>query len=418
MGTVSRAAFSMNARPRRVLLASNGHGEDTVAGRLVDRLRDLAPPDVELEAWPMVGAGDAYIERGVALVGTRNELPSAGFATLSWRLLLSDLRAGWIDVHRRQWRDARAMRGRYDFAIAVGDVVPMLAAVVARTPFVFVGCAKSAYYGAGYGYTRFEKHLMRQYCTRCYTRDVRTAEELGRARVASSYLGNPMMDDLDAAGVLASVPNETLVVACLPGSHADAEANAARILSLVADAASAWEQDAPVAFIFAVAPRFDVERMWDLLPPAARARWRREPSRFPADSGIVLETRLTSNIRAQVVKDRLGDVLRRARVAIGLAGTANEQAIGLGVPLVTFATSGVQGHRYLRMKMRYFGPAAMQTAATGLALHDAVQRLARDEPLRARMLAEGRTRMGEPGASQSIARDILALIAARPGSAA
>jgi len=410
-------APTSTARSSRLLFASNGHGEDSVAGRLVDRLRRLAPSDVELEAWAMVGAADAYVERDVPLVGTRNVLPSAGFATLSWRLLFRDLRAGWIDVHRRQWRDARAMRGRYDLVIAVGDVVPMLAAVVARTPFVFVGCAKSAYYGAGYGYTRFEKHLMRQYCTRCYPRDMRTAEELSQARIASSYLGNPMMDDLDGTGALRTLPNEGLVVACLPGSHADAEVNAAHILSLVSDAAPAWERDAPVAFIFAVAPRFNVERVWQSLPPEAGARWRREATRHPDGNGVALDLHLTSNISAQFLSGRFADVVRRARVAIGLAGTANEQAIGLGVPLVTFATSGVQGRRYLRMKMRYFGPAAMETRATGPALHDAVQRLARDETLRTRMLAEGRVRMGDPGASESIARDILAILAARRGLA-
>lgn len=404
------------ARSSRLLLASNGHGEDAVAGRLVDRLRALASHDVELEAWAMVGAADAYVDRGVALVGTQNRLPSGGFATLSPALLLRDLRAGWLQVHRRQLRDARAMRGRYDLVVAVGDIVPMLAAIVAQTPFVLVGCAKSAYYGPGHGYTRFEKHLIRRYCARCYPRDPETTHELSEARIAASFVGNPMMDDLQGSVATLPLPDDALVVACLPGSRDNAEANAARILSLVADDATAWERSGPVAFIFALAARFDVERAWQAMSATARAMWRREPPRTGSDAtGVAVEARLTRRVSAQFLKGRFADVLHSARVAIGLAGTANEQAIGLGVPLVTFATDGVQGQSYFRMKMRYFGAAAMAIAPTGPALREAVQRIARDEAQRARMTAAGRTRMGDPGASDAIVRDVLAILAARRG---
>ena len=398
------------ARPR-VLFASNGHGEDAVAGRLVDRVRALAPRDIALEAWPMVGAADAYVARAVPLVGTRNLLPSGGFATLSLPLFWRDVRAGWLTVHRRQWRDARAMRGRYDLVVAVGDIVPMLMAVVARAPFVFVGCAKSVYYGARGRYTRFEKHLLRRYCTRCYARDARTTQELAQARIAGAFVGNPMMDDLEGTGTALTVPNEALVLACLPGSRDDAESNAARILSLVADDAAAWARDSGVVFAFAVTARFDVERMYQSLAQPARERWRRRAA--SNGRGDVPELHLTNGVSARFITGQFADVLRRARVALGLAGTANEQAIGLGVPLVTFATDGVQGQHYLRMKMRYFGDAALAVAPTGPALREAVERVASDEQLRARMTSEGHARMGGPGASDAIARDILAILAQR-----
>ncbi|MGH7714106.1 MAG: hypothetical protein ACREOG_22690, partial [Gemmatimonadaceae bacterium] len=262
------------------------------------------------------------------------------------------------------------------------------------------------------GYTRLEKRLMRRYCTRCYPRDTRTAEELSKARIASTFVGNPMMDDLRGAGACLTLPNDAMVVACLPGSRDDAEANAAQILSLVADDAAAWERSEPVAFIFAVAARFEVERAWRALSARALSAWRRAVPRSGSDSrGVVLEAHLTTRISAQFLKGRFADVMQCARVAIGLAGTANEQAIGLGVPLVTFATNAVQGQAYFRMKMRFFGAAAIETAATGPALRQAVQRVSGDEVQRARMTAEGRARMGEPGASDAIARDILAMLA-------
>lgn len=412
---VNRARPTAGPGRPRLLIVSNGHGEDSVGGRLVDRLQALASRDVECEAWAMVGAADAYRDRGVALVGTQNRLPSEGFATLSPALLLRDLRAGWLQVHRRQLHDARAMRGRYDLVVAVGDIVPMLVAIIAHTPFVLVGCAKSAYYGPGYGYTRFEKYLMRRYCARCYPRDAETERELSQARIATSFVGNPMMDDLQGCATLA-VPDDALVVACLPGSRDNAEANAARILSLIADDATAWERSGRVVFVFALPARFDVERAWQAMSLPARAMWRREtPLTGSDDSTFTGDARLTRRISARFLKGRFPDVLHSARVAIGLAGTANEQAIGLGVPLVTFATDGTQGASYFRMKMRYFGDAAMAIAPAGPALREAVQRVSRDDVQRARMTAAGRARMGEPGGSDAIVRDVLAILAARRG---
>ena len=159
--TPARSAFphdSDGRRTDRVLFVSNGHGEDAIACKVIDRVRRLAHRRaVELRAWPMVGRGDAYVRWSVPIVGVPNHLPSEGFATLDARLFARDLRAGWLATHWRQVQAARALRGRYALIVAVGDVVPIAAARLARTPCVFIGCAKSAYYGPGYGYTALER---------------------------------------------------------------------------------------------------------------------------------------------------------------------------------------------------------------------------------------------------------------------
>ncbi len=175
----------------RVLFVSNGHGEDDIACKIIDRVRRLTDQtSVELRAWPMVGRGDAYVRRSVPIVGAPNQLPSEGFSTLDPRLFARDLRAGWLRTHWRQVKAARALRGRYALIIAVGDVVPIAAARLARTPCVFIGCAKSEYYGPGYGYTALELRWLRRWCRLAFPRDQATATALERAGVPVTFAGS------------------------------------------------------------------------------------------------------------------------------------------------------------------------------------------------------------------------------------
>jgi uncharacterized protein (TIGR03492 family) len=287
----------------------------------------------------------------------------------------------------------------------VGDIVPIVAATLGRTPFFFVGCAKSTYYGGAGSYTWLERMLLRRRATRCYPRDALTASSLGSAGVPVRYVGNPMMDALEPSGTVDF--GDALVVACLPGSRTDAATNAAHILERVGRARQVWESLGPVHFAFAVTPAFDVDAFAGAIA-MGNSEWQVSLLDSDVRSACVARARLNAAMSAAIHVDRLGDVLHHARVAIGLAGTANEQAIGLGVPVVTFATDGVQGRAYLRMKTRYYGDAVQQVEATGEAIASAVVRLSHDGPERERAVLAGRERMGAPGASAAIARDVLA----------
>src|SRR3989304_4617084 len=133
------------------------------------------------DAVPVGGRGEAYGRRGILPVGPSNVLPSAGCGTLNLRLFWRDLRAGWFSTYLRQMRAARGLRGRYALAVAVGDIVVIAAALLARTPFLFVGSAKSAYYSGTYRYNWLEKALLRRSCWLGFPRGPGAAAEMGRA---------------------------------------------------------------------------------------------------------------------------------------------------------------------------------------------------------------------------------------------
>ncbi len=386
--------------PLPLLVASNGHGEDAIAARVVEALGRQGVPVGAVAAWPMVGRGAAVERLGLRRLGPTLEVPSEGFGTVEARAFLGDLRAGWAGMMLEQARFARGLRGRVGLWLAVGDVVPLGAGLLAGAPVLFLSTAKSAHYGGRDGHNALERALMRR-CAAVWVRDRLTAERLGASGLPALCLGNPMMDGLEAPAV--AVPAGRRVVAMLAGSRRDATENAAFLLR----AAARLGTDATA--LFASHPATDHDRLRSLAGTEALPGWQ-APERSRDDLWLTHE----GGARARLLRGAFAGVLRAAEVAVGMAGTANEQAVGLGLPLVAVPGAAVQGEGYLRMKMPWFGPAAVRAPREEAAVAGAVRALLADPAARARMAAAGRERMGPPGASDRMA----AGIAARLGIAA
>jgi len=402
-GAARRAAACM----KRVLFLSNGHGEDVIALRVIEALRPLLPK-ARISAWPMVGEGAAYARQGMATLGAANRLPSAGFATLDPQLMLRDLGAGWIGTHLRQWRGARALRGQFDLAVAVGDIIPLAAARIAHTPTAFIGCAKSAYYRSrAFRYNGIEIAMMRR-CMAVFPRDSRTAEELAQKGIAVHDLGNPMMDGLTPSLDELGLEQDRPVVALLPGTRDDAEANCVDLLAFLAPAASRQ----PLDLVFATAPGLRMDVLRRKLAADARLKAWSVAAGQPHFRGLVATIAGPGGMRARIVEGRFADVLIAAELVVGMAGTGNEQAVGLGLPLVAVPSAGMQGERFVRMKAEYFGEAALTLPRDAGIISAAVHDLLNDPARRAAMGEAGRERMGRPGASRAIAARIAELVSA------
>lgn len=394
-----------------LLFASNGHGEDVVASKVLDEVR-RARPELAIDAWPMVGEGSAYVQRGLNIVGQKNQLPSAGFATIDRKLMVGDLRAGWIGTHWRQLRAARALRGAYRMLVAVGDIIPIGAGIFSRTPFMFIGCAKSSYYGAQHGYWPIEKWLLRRYCMLTLPRDRLTAEEMDRAGIPNRYLGNPMMDGLEGSGDRLGIPVDAVVIGMLAGTRPDAETNLLDMLAAAGRVHLHHKAPEGMRFVFAARSELDPVAVADMIAADPRlSGWTLVdgPHGRRAD-GVVMRLAGEGGTETVVAKGRFADVLHMSSVVVGMAGTANEQAIGLGIPLVAVPSSGVQGEQYVRMKMKYFGDAAVCAPREPDAVASAIVDILGDPDRAARMAQAGRERMGEPGASRAIAEEILAAL--------
>jgi uncharacterized protein (TIGR03492 family) len=390
----------------RLLSVSNGHGEDDIACKVIDALRPRVPGLV-VEAWPMVGTGSAYRARGIPVGGPANLLPSEGFGTLGLRAFLRDLRAGLLSTYGRQALHARRLRGRHDLLLGVGDAVPLAVAALSGVPMAFVACAKSAYSGGKDGHLALERHLMRRHCVEVFARDALTARGLAARGVPCAWVGNPMMDGLGDPDAAWPVAAEETAVLMLPGSRRDAGANARFLLGAAALMSGDGSAPGRLRFLFALHPA---------LPPAAladAAGWQPVPATGAPPGTLRLVH--PGGATADIATGTFGAMARAARIAVGLAGTANEQAIGMGLPLITLPGAGNQGEAFVRMKMAYFGPAAEAVPRDAAAVAAAIRALLTDPQRQARMSAAGRERMGPPGASAAIAARLAARLARRDG---
>ena len=90
----------------RLLVVSNGHGEDVIAVKVIEALQSLRPLGV-IQALPLVGSGHAYQAKGIPLLGPAQTLPSGGFIYMdSWQLW-RDLQAGLLPLTWAQWQAIR-----------------------------------------------------------------------------------------------------------------------------------------------------------------------------------------------------------------------------------------------------------------------------------------------------------------------
>jgi uncharacterized protein (TIGR03492 family) len=343
-------------------------------------------------------------------VGSPNLLPSGGFATLSLKWMVRDLRAGWLQVHVRQLRAAVRLRGRYRLALAVGDLVPLALAVAARVPVFFVASAKTVRYRVPHRPNGVDVRLMRRAIEVC-PRDEATASWLRARAVNARFVGNPMMDDLEPRHVLAGVRAADTVIAALPGSRADATANMLTIARVAAELGARLPVPSSACVLCAAVPGINAAALAGALLPSPRAEW--QPGAIARQSPAqpdepILSIVHRSGLRLQVWLDRFAEIVDRSVVVIGLAGTANEQAVGLGRPVVTFPTAGPLDASYVRMKMGLLEGAALAVEPDPRAAAEAVRDLLADPDRRARMAQAGRLLMGPPGASEAIATAVTA----------
>lgn len=358
-----------------LLVISNGAGEDAIANRIFGYLEAA-----RIEVLPVVGLGQGYKTR-FQRVGPRRVFPSQGLVQESKGALWADLRAGLIGHHLAQVRYLASVRSEYRGFVAVGDLFPViLAGLAGCRPLYFVGTAKSVYH---HPYSWVERFLLNLWVSWSLVRDQPTADSLKKA----SFLGNAMMDELNPRGIRVDCP-----LVLFPGSRERAYED----FPLLVEAYQLIEQPGSVA----LAPSIEPER----LAQACGWEWSPDPDFLTEESGLVGELRKQGYPPMKLYRGVLGDQLRDARVALGQAGTANEQAAGAGVPVVAYAPGGESALGWYRGRqkgllgdaLRVVEPDARQLAAE-------VKRLFQDPCEWERRAGEGRRRMGPGGGAERMA---------------
>ncbi|MGE5599754.1 MAG: lipid-A-disaccharide synthase-related protein [Bacteroidota bacterium] len=400
---------------KNVVILSNGHGEDAIGATIAAHLLEEAR--IRLRALPIVGRGRAYRTLGIPLLMKGFDLPSGGFARNGIANLLADLRAGLFGLTVRQIDTLRRVRQDTDLAVCAGDVfLVLLAGLFLRRPVVFIPTAKSDYIAPHW---RIETTLMRRFCRAVFPRDALTAASLVRRGIPADYLGNVMMDCLEFSSEPLRGENAS-VVGILPGSRQDAYTNLediAPVIPILSDLAAS--SDRRVSYLLALAGDLSFAQAAERL---ATTGWRaRAPEKGEPRGVIGHLLPPTGPPEVDVLQGRFADVLAASDVVLGLAGTANEQAAGLGKPIVTFVGRGRQHTRgFVRTQKKLLGEAvSVVERDPQVVAHELLDILG--NPARQMTMGQaGRKRMGGPGGAGRIAAAIKNMLFtadkdARPG---
>ncbi|MBC8122945.1 MAG: hypothetical protein H7Y22_14040 [Gemmatimonadaceae bacterium] len=379
---------------KRLLCLSNGHGEDQIAARIV---RALQAHDLEILAMPIVGEGSALRQLGVPIVAPTRTMPSGGFIYMDVREFLRDLREGLGRLTLEQWQVLRQLGPRCDLVLAVGDIVVLGLAWASRAPYAFVGTAKSDYYlgGKPSDYKTWERWMMnRPRCRAIYPRDGLTARNLRTWVPRAVDLGNPMMDQLEPLGASLDIPPDAVTILLLPGSRSpEAYRNLVRILAVVEN----LPQDLcgrPLHILCAQATGLTDAEI------ARETGWKLGPGQISRGPRVV-----------HLERERFAECLHRTDLAIAMAGTATEQCVGLGKPVVTLPGEGPQfTYRFAEAQTRLLGESVRLITDGPEAAARCIERLLGDEHGLERIRHNGYVRMGKPGASSRIAEHLLKVI--------
>lgn len=399
---------------KRVLFLSNGHGEDLNASLVLHALANIAP-DLDIAAMPIVGTGHAYQKLGVRIVGPTQQLPSGGFNYINvgrllnpinwWRdtnpvSLVKDLFSGLIGLTWRQWQAVRRYSSSCDLLFACGDIVPILFARLTGKPFlVFLATTSSYYEGTIRLPWLVQWGLRSPQCRQIFTRDRRTAQELQqRGFVRAQFLGCPFMDALNPTGQrLYRLPTAALV-ALLPGSRLpEAQIN----LGLMLDLCEAIAPLRRTHFHTALVGNFTVDYLYSL---ATHRGW---DMAYPGQLK-------KANIVVYYHHDAFADILHQCDLVVGMAGTAVEQAVGLGKPVVQIPGLGPQfTYLFAEAQMRLLGPSVVTvgdrpaTSSTLRAAAEKIDQILSDPGYLQQCRWNGQERVGAPGGSVAMAKMML-----------
>jgi uncharacterized protein (TIGR03492 family) len=422
-----------HGRPSRLLVLSNGHGEDLIALRVLEALARLQP-EVSIAVLALVGEGASFsgasAEVQLEQLGPSRRLPSGGFSNQSLGGLVQDLVAG---LPRTTWQQLQVVRqwgAGGQPILAVGDLLPLAMAWLGGGPYGFIGTPKSDYTWRstpppGWGespvadaYHRlkgsewdpWEWALMgHRRCRFVAVRDGLTARGLRAHHIRAEAPGNPMMDGFRATALPAALESGRRVM-LLPGSRLpEALDNLQRLLASLPESSECVRLGGltvlvPISGDLNVSPSLISllrEQGFQSMPPplhsGAGGAWSRGALHLWLGTGCFAAW------------------APWAEVGMATAGTATEQLVGLGVPALSLPGAGPQFTvGFARRQSRLLG-GAVQPCRTPEQLRAWLLALLQDSRARDGLGQKGRERMGPAGGSVALARLVMErLLAARP----
>jgi uncharacterized protein (TIGR03492 family) len=387
----------MNSK-KKVLFLSNGHGEDQIAAIIIEKLIDMKT-DIIIKAMPIVGKGKAYEATGADIICTDAVLPTGGFMRLGVKNFFTDLKAGLIRLTIKQARILKKLKAETDLVVACGDVFLLLmAGLFVKKPIIFYVAAKSEYVNGHFG---LEKLLIRAFASRVFTRDMPTAVELSRFGIHAEFLGNPVLDCINAPQSKIFQMNGDKIFGYLPGTRIDVYHNIQVFLDIIEKIS--LQNRMQIKHMISIFEESSLKQIENIV--CKNKQWYFEDDKIN-DTGVYKLRK--GEMEVYLVVGRFGDIIHECDIIVGLSGTGNEQAAGCGKPIISFPTKGTQyNKKFISSQKKLMGKALAVVENEARLIIEKIFQVLSDAPLYEEMSRAGIERMGEKGGAERIARQIL-----------
>ncbi|MDB4683154.1 lipid-A-disaccharide synthase-related protein [bacterium] len=395
----------------RLLLLSNGHGED-LSGALLGQVLKAQGHDVE--ALPLVGRGNPYSDATIPLVGRTREFSTGGLGYTTLRGRLTELVQGQVIYLLRRLLRLIRIAGRYDLVVVIGDVIPVMAAWLCQRPVATYLVAYSSHYE---GRLRLPwpcgSCLRSQRFQAVFSRDALTAQDLSeQLKREVVFVGNPFMDSVLSPSQ--RLPYAKRRLGLLPGSRRpELEHNLLLLLGVIDQIPLSQyrpgELEIDLALVGALGddPLHNLAQShgWSLVLGQGSS-----PARLEKDGRQI-----------QVRRKGFTSVLLSSDLLLCMAGTAAEQAVGMAKPVLQLPGQGPQFTAgFAEAQRRLLGPTVFCAAApdegeqrlkaTAKLAVELLERSVNDPDLRRDCREQAMQRLGPQGGGSKMADWISGLL--------
>jgi uncharacterized protein (TIGR03492 family) len=401
-------------RSARILLLSNGHGED-LSGALIGL--ELQKLGHQLDALPLVGHGRAYAQAALPLLGRTREYSTGGLGYTSLLARLTEVVQGQVLYLLGRLALLARVAHRYDLILVVGDVIPVLAAWLSGRPFATYLVAYSSHYE---GRLRLPwpcgRCLQSRRSLRLYSRDQLTADDLScQLQRPMLFAGNPFMDG--SLGVHDALPGAPLQrLGLLPGSRLpEAVQNLELMLQVLERLPEELRQTSRLGLHAALVGKLTPQ---EVAPVASGLGWRLH---LDGEQRCRLQR---GPLQLQLEWGRFAAVVQQCDLLLSMTGTAAEQCVGLVKPVLQLAGGGPQFTAgFAEAQRRLLGPGVFcaegnlgseeQLRGTAQLVQTLLERLQREPSWHHELQQLGAQRIGSGGGAARMAADLHQLLLQR-----
>ncbi|MBO8203685.1 lipid-A-disaccharide synthase-related protein [Prochlorococcus marinus] len=316
----------------RILFLSNGHGED-LSGSLI--AKQFVKSGYSVDALPIVGKGNHYEKEKINIIGKTKEFRTGGIGYNTLKGRLNEIFGGEIFYVLKRLYLTYKIRKKYDYFFVVGDIVPVFFTWVCKKNFFTYLVAYSSHYEGKLKLPWPSKFfLLSEKAKKIYTRDALTADDLTlQLKKKVSFLGNPFMDKFFSRNK--EFNESDFSIGLFPGSRFPEILDNFVLILEVLEKLSDLRYFQKIEFNFAIVNALSSSKIKEIFQ---NRRWLNIEK---IKEKYLLKFQYKS-LEVNIYWNNFDKILFKSRCCISMAGTAAEQAIGLGKPVIQLEGKGPQ----------------------------------------------------------------------------